>query len=70
MGPQTVRALEFQPSRKKLFSEIKEAIKVPIKFIHVLRNPYDIVSTIVFRRSKRKDLKTPVRMCLLNICTV
>ena len=48
---------------------MKEAVKIPIKFIHVVRNPFDIVGRIVYRRGyngKREDLKGPVCMGFPN----
>ena len=32
-----------------VFPEIKKKVKVPIKFIHVLRNPFDVVGTYAYR---------------------
>ena len=45
------------------FSEMKKEVKVPIKFIHVQRNPFDIVGTFIFRKvtgSKEKFTQGPV----------
>ena len=68
MAPQTVRWLEFQPKNKGLFQEIREAVKVPIKFIHVVRNPFDIVGRITLRGylGKKEELTGPVGNNLAN----
>lgn len=54
--------LEF-PKWKNVFPSMKAAVKVPIKFIHVVRNPFDIVGRIVYiqgHRGKQEYFAGPV----------
>ena len=48
-GPLTVKVLEYHSNGKYLLSQMKQATKIPFKFIHVVRNPFDIVATQVLR---------------------
>lgn len=38
----------------KLVDDIEKKCRVKVKFIHMKRNPFDIVSTIVLRNTKEK----------------
>ena len=38
----------------KWLEELKSIIKVPIKFIHLYRNPYDNIATMVLRHSAKR----------------
>ena len=46
-----MRALAFQPKHTHVFPQLKQTIKIPFKFIHVVRNPFDIVATQLLRRN-------------------
>lgn len=40
---------------QNIFDEFRAAIKVPIKFIHVYRNPYDNIATMTLRKGKERN---------------
>lgn len=54
-----------KPEKFAILREINETIGIPLKFLHVIRNPYDVISTWVLRlynsRLKVNDGKTKVR---------
>lgn len=58
-GGITSRALRDSPEHfDEVFKELKQTVRVPIKVLHVVRNPYDMVATrISFRLSSRKGRK-------------
>lgn len=39
----------------RIFEEIKQVVQVPIKFIHVTRNPFDNISTMLLRATDTRD---------------
>jgi hypothetical protein len=49
MGGASAFRLRVHPS---LLDSVRRAVNVPIKFIHVIRNPYDIISTISVRTNR------------------
>ena len=46
-GDKTTRQLKLQGM--KVLNEIQQVLKIPIKYIHVIRNPYDNISTMLLR---------------------
>lgn len=54
-----------KPEKFAILKEINETIGIPLKFLHVIRNPYDVISTWVLRlynsRLEVNDGKTKVR---------
>ncbi|KAL9984583.1 hypothetical protein ACROYT_G006893 [Oculina patagonica] len=42
-------------SVKRLIDNIENDYKVKVKFIHLIRNPFDIVSTITLRRTRQQE---------------
>jgi len=44
------KSSELLGENPKLLKKLEEIIKLPIKFIYVLRNPYDTISTISIRK--------------------
>ena len=46
-GGKTTRQLKLQGM--KVLNEIQQVLKIPIKYIHVIRNPYDNISTMLLR---------------------
>jgi len=58
-GGISTAALGNNPS---LLTKIEQKVKVPIKFIHVIRNPYDNITTIYKRhvRSMKSDLERTI----------
>lgn len=43
------------PDRMKALEEIAEVVQVPMKFIHVTRNPFDNIATMTLRALGRRD---------------
>ena len=39
-----------------ILEEISQVVEVPIKFIHVIRNPFDNIATMFLRRTKSRDI--------------
>ena len=39
----------------QIFDEIEQAVQVPIKFIHVTRNPFDNIATMMLRATNSRD---------------
>ena len=39
----------------RIFEEIEQVVQVPIKFIHVTRNPFDNISTMMLRATNSRD---------------
>ena len=46
---------------KKYYQKLKEAVGVPIRVIHVLRNPFDIISTASIMDHKGKKFLTDLK---------
>ncbi|XP_078372213.1 uncharacterized protein LOC144655905 isoform X1 [Oculina patagonica] len=51
----TARLLMLNSSRMSLFEEIGQVVQVPMKFIHVIRNPFDNIATIMLRETGSRD---------------
>ena len=45
----------MNPSNMAVLEEISEVVKIPMKFIHVTRNPFDNIATIVLRAMLERD---------------
>jgi hypothetical protein len=60
-GSRAVRDLALNPYIKNVFPQMKEAVKVPFKYIHVLRNPFDIVATMILQHISRDPLSSKER---------
>ena len=41
--------LTERPEKFKILKEINETVGIPLKFLHVIRNPFDVISTWVLR---------------------
>ncbi|KAL9967159.1 hypothetical protein ACROYT_G025332 [Oculina patagonica] len=39
----------------RIFEEIEQSVQVPIKFIHVTRNPFDNIATMMLRATDSRD---------------
>lgn len=35
--------------------EIKQVVEMPMKFLHVVRNPYDNIATMLVKALKKRD---------------
>ena len=41
--------LTEKPEKFVILREINETVGIPLKFLHVIRNPFDVISTWVLR---------------------
>lgn len=48
-GGKTTRRLTAKLQGMKVLKEIQQVLKIPIKYIHVIRNPYDNIATMLLR---------------------
>ena len=53
-GSGTAKAL-MDVNQTRVLEEINQVIQVPIKFIHVTRNPFDNISTMMLRATGSRD---------------
>jgi len=63
-GGETTMELTEKPEKFSILKELNNTLGIPLKFLHVIRNPYDIISTWVLRlfkvRLQVNDGKTKV----------
>ena len=52
-GGKTTRQL-FQKENVNAVLQIEKALKIPIKYIHVIRNPYDNIATMLLRKLNKR----------------
>ena len=56
--------LTEKPEKFVILNELNEILGIPLKFLHVIRNPFDVISTWVLRllnaRLRVNDGKTKV----------
>lgn len=52
-GQFTVTTLASNP---ELLQKLRDVVKVPVRFIHVVRNPFDNIATIALRKAKHNSL--------------
>jgi len=56
--------LTEDPEKFSILKELNETLGIPLKFLHVIRNPFDVISTWVLRlfdsRLQVNDGKTKV----------
>ena len=56
--------LTEKPEKFAILKELNETLDIPLKFLHVIRNPFDVISTWVLRlfnaRRQVNDGKTQV----------
>lgn len=52
-GELTVNTLASNP---ELVQKLRDVVKVPVRFIHVVRNPFDNIATMAKRQAKRNSL--------------
>ena len=48
-GGGTTMELTEKPHKFDILEELNEAVGIPLKFLHVIRNPFDVISTWVLR---------------------
>jgi len=54
LGGRTSLVLKESP---ELLMKFENAIQIKPKLVHVIRNPFDVISTCTLRMSKKKGLK-------------
>ena len=63
-GGGTTMELTEKPEKFAILKELNETLDIPLKFLHVIRNPFDVISTWVLRlfnvRRQVNDGKTQV----------
>ena len=63
--------LTEKPEKFSILKDLNETLGISIKFLHVIRNPFDIISTWVLRlfnvRLQVNDGKTKVLSNLLTV---
>jgi len=47
--------LLVDPSNMSILDEISQVVQVPMKFIHITRNPFDNIATMILRRLGARD---------------
>ena len=40
----------------RILEEVHQAVQVPMKFIHVIRNPFDNIATMLLHSLKARDI--------------
>ena len=61
-GDRTTRQL-MSPESMNASLEIQRALKIPIKYVHVIRNPHDNIATMLIRAlDKRTDSRQGVKV--------
>ena len=53
-GGRTSKIL-IDPSNMSKLEAIRQLVQVPMKFIHVVRNPFDNISTMTLRKAHKRD---------------
>ena len=48
-GGGTTMELTEKPEKFAVLKELNESLGIPLKFLHVIRNPFDVISTWVLR---------------------
>ncbi|XP_068691859.1 uncharacterized protein [Montipora foliosa] len=57
-GGKTTRQL-FHKENQEALKQIQQVLKIPLKFVHVIRNPYDNIATMLLRAvNKRNEADT------------
>ena len=58
--------LTEKPEKFAILKQLNETLGIPLKFLHVIRNPFDVISTWVLRlfnvRHQVNDGKTQVNI--------
>ena len=50
----TTSKILIDPSNMSRLEAIKQLVQVPVKFVHVVRNPFDNISTMTLRKSNKR----------------
>ncbi|KAL9978240.1 hypothetical protein ACROYT_G015735 [Oculina patagonica] len=53
-GGGTTMELTEKPEKFSILKELNETVGIPLKFLHVIRNPFDVISTWVLRLFKAR----------------
>jgi len=52
-GGKTTRQL-IKPESMEMLKEIQRILKIPVKYVHVIRNPYDNIATMLLRAVNKR----------------
>ena len=73
-GGKTTRQL-FHKENQEALKQIQQVLKIPLKFVHVIRNPYDNIATMLLRAVNKRNeadtgekvIKSVISITLFNI---
>lgn len=51
-------------SNPKLLQKLQERVKVPVRFIHVVRNPFDNIATLALRKAKKQGRSVDIQAAI------
>ena len=65
-GGATTTVYTSSPQRfRRYFTQLNETVKIPIRVLHVVRNPFDMIATdALYSEGKRQKAKTGIRQAL------
>jgi len=52
-GGKTTRQL-IKSENMEMLKEIQRVLKIPVKYVHVIRNPYDNIATMLLRAVNKR----------------
>ena len=60
--------LLVDPSKMSILEEINQVVQVPMKFIHITRNPFDNIATMILRmlRARNDVREAGVKVSFMN----
>lgn len=70
-GEYTVTTLASNP---ELLNKLRDVVKVPVRFIHVVRNPFDNIATMAIRKARKhnsSDIEAIIKATIdryFNVC--
>ena len=65
-GRDTAKALLHEQGWKDL-QQIIDTVGVPLKFIHIVRNPFDTIATSLLRKLKKRENATKVNEIIVRL---
>ena len=60
-GSKAVRDIALNPYIKDVFPQLQKAVNLPFKYIHVVRNPFDIIATMILQHISRDPISSQDR---------
>ncbi len=60
---------KFFSKKPEVFEKVDTSIGLPVKYIHVIRNPYDMISTLFKKRRNPKNdtIRAAIEQCIIRI---